>query len=131
MYFGKILNQPQQLKATRHLPGSPGHISRPRDRTPVNLFFCRLKYCALRNFTVNLIPHTLSGTTFDRARVGQDVNLEMDVLVKAARSGEPLADALRDGSGGRPATTVGGRSRDYRSSGSTLDAIYARGWRRR
>ena len=82
-------------------------------------------------FTVNLIPHTLSGTTFDRARVGQDVNLEMDVLVKAARSGEPLADALRDGSGGRPATTVGGRSRDYRSSGSTLDAIYARGWRRR
>ena len=36
-------------------------------------------------FTVNLIPHTLGWTTFDRARPGRRVNLEMDVLVKAAR----------------------------------------------
>lgn len=38
-------------------------------------------------FTANLIPHTLSWTTFDRARPGRRVNLEMDVLVKAARGG--------------------------------------------
>ncbi len=82
-------------------------------------------------FTVNLIPHTLNGTTFDRARVGQEVNLEMDILVKAARSGQPLVEALRGGSDGRPAPGAGERSGDYRSGGSTLDAIYARGWRRR
>lgn len=41
-------------------------------------------------FTVNLIPHTLAGTTFAGARVGQQVNLEMDVLVKAARTGDGL-----------------------------------------
>jgi riboflavin synthase len=38
-------------------------------------------------FTVNLIPHTLEMTTFAGARVGRQVNLEMDVLVKAARGG--------------------------------------------
>ncbi|MDX2473226.1 MAG: riboflavin synthase [Candidatus Krumholzibacteria bacterium] len=39
-------------------------------------------------FTVNLIPHTLQGTNFAGLRTGDQVNLEMDVLVKAARSGE-------------------------------------------
>ncbi len=38
-------------------------------------------------FTVNLIPHTLQETTFKAARTGRQVNLEMDVLVKAARTG--------------------------------------------
>jgi riboflavin synthase len=38
-------------------------------------------------FTVNLIPHTLAATTFGKVRRGRKVNLEMDVLVKAARSG--------------------------------------------
>lgn len=38
-------------------------------------------------FTVNLIPHTWQGTTFADARPGRKVNLEMDVLVKAARGG--------------------------------------------
>jgi len=36
-------------------------------------------------FTVNLIPHTLASTTFADLRHGRLVNLEMDVLVKAAR----------------------------------------------
>ena len=39
-------------------------------------------------FTVNLIPHTLAVTHFDGLRPGQRVNLEMDVLVKAARTGQ-------------------------------------------
>jgi len=39
-------------------------------------------------FTVNLIPHTLAATTFTGVRRGRKVNLEMDVLVKAVRSGD-------------------------------------------
>jgi len=42
-------------------------------------------------FTVNIIPHTLQWTYFDRIRQGQVVNLEMDVLVKAARTGQPAS----------------------------------------
>jgi riboflavin synthase len=42
-------------------------------------------------FTVNLIPYTLKDTSFEGIRPGRRVNLEMDVLVKAARSGS-LAD---------------------------------------
>ncbi len=56
-------------------------------------------------FTVNLVPHTLRQTTFAGARVGRKVNLEMDMLVKAARA----QDATR------PAVT--------------LTSILARGWR--
>jgi riboflavin synthase len=40
-----------------------------------------------RDFTVNLIPHTMIETTFGDLRSGRRVNLEMDVLVKAAREG--------------------------------------------
>ncbi len=36
-------------------------------------------------FTVNLIPHTMERTTFAGLGPGDPVNLEMDVLVKAAR----------------------------------------------
>jgi riboflavin synthase len=35
-------------------------------------------------FTVTLIPHTLARTRFGRVRVGESVNLELDVLAKAA-----------------------------------------------
>jgi len=56
-------------------------------------------------FTVNLVPHTLQQTTFAGARAGRKVNLEMDMLVKAARA----QDATR------PAVTVA--------------SILARGWR--
>lgn len=43
-------------------------------------------------FTVNLIPHTLGWTTFGNASVGRRVNLEMDVLVKAARGAASWRD---------------------------------------
>ncbi len=44
-------------------------------------------------FTVNVIPHTLARTRLGKLRVGQAVNLEMDVLVKAARGhGQPGAE---------------------------------------
>ena len=42
---------------------------------------------------MNLIPHTLAATTFGKVRAGRQVNLEMDVLVKAARGGRGLAAA--------------------------------------
>jgi riboflavin synthase len=52
-------------------------------------------------FTVNIIPHTWHGTTFAAARPGRKVNLEMDVLVKAARGrgwqGLPSLDSQDDG----------------------------------
>lgn len=33
-------------------------------------------------FSVNIIPHTLSATTFGAAKVGDDVNLEIDLLAR-------------------------------------------------
>jgi len=73
-------------------------------------------------FTVNLIPHTLQWTTFAGLRPGRLVNLEMDVLVKAARSGAALAalDTLADGG-----TAVSG------SSPLTMERLRAAGFRRR
>ncbi|MGD9547718.1 MAG: riboflavin synthase [Candidatus Krumholzibacteriia bacterium] len=59
------------------------------------------------SFTANLIPHTMEQTTFAGLKPGDQVNLEMDVLVKAAR--QPAAS-------GRP--------------GLTLDRLFAAGFGR-
>ena len=66
-------------------------------------------------FTVNLIPHTLSATTFGKVRRGKKVNLEMDVLVKAARGGSAF--------GATTATTADG-------SGINKEYFLARGFGR-
>jgi riboflavin synthase alpha subunit len=58
-------------------------------------------------FVVNLVPHTLRQTTFAAARAGRRVNLEMDMLVKAART------------------------QDAAQSSVTMTSILARGWRAR
>ncbi len=63
------------------------------------------------SFTVNLIPHTLAATTFSGLRQGHRVNLEMDVLVKAAR-----------GSGG---------ARQEQQPALTMDRLLAKGFGRR
>jgi riboflavin synthase alpha subunit len=75
-----------------------------------------------RGFTVNLIPHTLEWTTFDRNLVGRQVNLEMDVLVKAAR-----------GSGGvkLPGLTAGAADREKKKDPWTMDRLLAKGFGRR
>lgn len=75
-----------------------------------------------RNFTVNLIPHTLAATTFGKLRPGRKVNLEMDVLVKAARSGRGLhlPGVLKDAAW----------SKD-RPPALTMDRLLARGFGRR
>ncbi|MFO7654785.1 MAG: riboflavin synthase [Candidatus Krumholzibacteriia bacterium] len=78
-------------------------------------------------FTVNLVPHTLRWTSFDRIRVGKSVNLEMDVLVKAARSG----DGLRGAWAGVPAQPDASRDASARApSVRSLTEILDRGWRR-
>ncbi|MCK9994763.1 MAG: riboflavin synthase [Candidatus Krumholzibacteria bacterium] len=64
-----------------------------------------------RGFTVNLIPHTLAATTFADLRTGRRVNLEMDVLVKAARGA--------------------GAVRQDPQSPLTVDRVLARGFGRR
>jgi len=63
-----------------------------------------------RTFTVTIVPHTLRETRFDTLRAGDRVNLEIDILSKAA-----MAGAARDA---RPATH------------QTIGAILARGWSR-
>ncbi len=73
------------------------------------------------SFTVNLIPHTLLETTFASARAGRRVNLEMDVLVKAARTGQGWAgiqDNDNNPTGVKPA-------------GLTLERLLAKGFGRR
>jgi riboflavin synthase alpha subunit len=73
-------------------------------------------------FTVNLIPHTLEMTTFKGVRPGRRVNLEMDVLVKAARGGSawklPGIQPAADGPAGQ-------------DSGLTIDRLLKSGFRRR
>jgi len=75
-------------------------------------------------FTVNVIPYTLADTNLGRLRVGQTVNLEMDVLVKAAR-GVDLGEALQGVPGGE--TTTGRRT----SRPWTLERLLARGYDKR
>ena len=73
-------------------------------------------------FTVNLIPHTLGATRFDKLRVGDRVNLEMDVLVKAARHG-----------GGWPTSRTGDTETppDRPPAGLTLEKLLSKGFGRR
>ena len=77
-----------------------------------------------QGFTVNLIPHTLAETSFGDLRTGDRVNLEMDVLVKAVRSGgfsgwPQVADLDKDAA---QATATGGL---------TMERLLARGFSRR
>ena len=79
-------------------------------------------------FTVNLVPHTLRWTDFARARPGRAVNLEMDVLVKAARTGD-LTGALSaadPGAAVHHADAAAGRT-----AALSRDFILARGFGRK
>ena len=77
-------------------------------------------------FTVNLIPHTLSWTTFGDIRAGRVVNLEMDVLVKAARTGR-TAEALSGlAAAGAAASGNARRTASVPSLASILDRGFGR-----
>jgi riboflavin synthase len=73
-------------------------------------------------FSVNLIPHTLGETNFNRLRTGSPVNLEMDVLVKAART--RAAGAEGSGWNGKNQERIGP------ATGLTLERLLARGFKR-
>ena len=64
------------------------------------------------SFTVTLVPHTLAETRFAALRAGDLVNLEVDVLAKAAR--------------GRVDREHPGTSR--RAGALTIEEVAARGW---
>jgi len=72
-------------------------------------------------FTVNLIPHTVSVTRFAKLRVGDQVNLEMDVLVKAARTGN--FDIL-------PSLEAGTEEGKRAQNGLTMQQMLAKGFTR-
>ena len=73
-------------------------------------------------FTVNLIPHTLACTTFAEVRAGRRVNLEMDVLVKAALGAGSVDWPRIDSSPGDSQT---------KNSAWTMDRLLAKGFGRR
>lgn len=64
-----------------------------------------------RGFTVTLVPHTLGATRFAQMRPGTLVNLEVDVLSKAA-------------------ARAGGTAAQQRPAALSVDAILGRGWSR-
>ncbi len=72
------------------------------------------------SFTVNLIPHTLQATTFSTAKTGRLVNLETDVLVKAARTGRGWPGLENS----KPSST------ESKPVGLTLDRLLAKGFGR-
>ena len=74
------------------------------------------------SFAVTLVPHTLVSTRFDTISRGGMVNLELDVLAKAARAGE--WSALHPA--GFAAPTGMGAKRQL-----TMASLLARGWQRR
>ena len=74
-------------------------------------------------FTVNVIPHTLAVTRLGELRTGDRVNLEMDVLVKAARGEGLPPEATLAGPADPPAAAEAPRL--------TLERLLARGFGRR
>ncbi|MFH1843858.1 MAG: riboflavin synthase [bacterium] len=81
-----------------------------------------------REFTVNVIPHTLASTRFRSLRIGDTVNLEMDVLVKAARGGHAAVPGILS-RGQLPAETASDDLNE--TSPRTLASLWQKGFRRR
>jgi len=81
-----------------------------------------------REFTVNVIPHTLASTRLGFLRIGSTVNLEMDVLVKATR-GENAA--LPDFATAEPRPTGPGDADRNETSSRTLASLWQKGFHRR
>ncbi len=76
-------------------------------------------------FTVSLVPHTLAATRLGELRAGDVVNVELDVLVKAAR-GEAAGAAALDAAGAATAA----RGPAPTAAPLTLASLLARGFTR-
>ena len=83
-------------------------------------------------FTVTLVPHTLAFTRFGRVAVGELVNIELDVLAKAAAARPATPNSIaRSASGQAGGTDVGVGARRADGAPLTIPSILARGWGRR
>lgn len=82
-------------------------------------------------FSVTLVPHTLRWTDFAAARAGRLVNLEMDVLVKAARTGRPAAAFRVAGETAFSAADQPLQPAHAKPSVPSLDFLLARGFGRK
>jgi riboflavin synthase alpha subunit len=83
-------------------------------------------------FTATLVPHTLRSTRFGRIKVGDLVNIELDVLAKAAALGSAprlfaARPAAEDQRQGHPNRETQKRER----TPLTIPSILARGWEHR
>ena len=87
-------------------------------------------------FTATLVPHTLAATRFRSVEVGELVNIELDVLAKAAALGPATgivnARSAAD-SAARRDPNAGVHDGTQRRTGAslTIPSILARGWERR
>lgn len=90
------------------------------------------------SFSITLVPHTLAVTRFGALPAGELVNLELDVLAKAARVEGTPADAGRASvrtaraasSRSENAAGQGGHAARGASAPLTLSSLLSRGWRR-
>jgi len=80
-------------------------------------------------FTVTLIPHTLRATRFGGLAPGGRVNLELDVLTKAAGNGHYAAGSEQPAAAGTRTTDAGRRARTG-APRLTMETILAQGWSR-
>lgn len=76
------------------------------------------------SFSITLVPHTLAVTRFGAVSIGGRVNLELDVLAKAATGARQATEATRGTGGPR-------RSEQPAMPPLTLASLRTRGWQRR
>jgi riboflavin synthase alpha subunit len=119
----KVRNAGGNLLVTVDLPAALAAFQTPKGSVAVDGVSLTVDEGPFeRGFTVNLIPHTLSWTTFAGIRAGRRVNLEMDVLVKAARG---TGGVVLPGIG----TATAGQEKKHTSW--TMDRLLAKGFGRR
>jgi riboflavin synthase len=83
-------------------------------------------------FTVTLVPHTLAITRFGRVAVGELVNIELDVLAKAATAGHATPSSVAPSASSQTGSTdVGAAARPAVGEPLTIPSILMRGWGRR
>jgi riboflavin synthase alpha subunit len=124
---------------TLELPAALTHYLLPKGSVAINGVSLTVADIHGRaRFTVNVIPHTLASTCLGDLRRGDQVNLEMDVLVKAAQ-GVRRAPELSFGTNhaeeaARTQAAIGTELDRQGRSGTaklTLERLLARGFRRR
>ncbi|MEQ9640887.1 MAG: riboflavin synthase [Alphaproteobacteria bacterium] len=70
------------IRLAFELPANLADFVAPKGSVAINGASLTVNEVDERRFGVNLIPHTLSMTTFGEAKVGERVNIEIDVLAR-------------------------------------------------